>query len=91
MITLRMGSTQAAAVDVYCLDPAHCGAFPGTVAGPALTLPDPSAAYRWILDASNTLDDEACDLARCPEDRALARSWRDALGGLAARILRANP
>jgi len=88
VIRLRMGTEQAAAVDMYCTDIAHDGEFPGTVEGNVLVVAPAQAraVWEWLIDASNGLDDEASEADRDADDRRIARQWRDALHALTVRL-----
>ncbi len=91
MIALRMGATQAAAVDVYCLDDAHGGEFAGRVSGFVLEFEavDRLRVWDWLIDVANTLDDESCDSSRGADDRACSRRWGVAIMALAERVSKA--
>jgi hypothetical protein len=83
--TLRIGPTQHSALAVYVFDSIHgdedCGEapFPGTLSESSLTvdLGQREAAVTWLLDASNSADDDG-DV-----------EFRDALAALVPRVRRA--
>lgn len=89
-----LGSDQYDAVCMYCLDPAHDGAFlgrvvPSRVEGMGSLLVDAEhidVVFDWLTDACNSLDDESRELDRDADDRRIARRWRDALQGLTRRL-----
>jgi len=62
MITLRIGPVQASAMEIYVLDPIKDDQqpFPGSMAPGdgcyLLTVDDPDAAWRVLVDAANSAD-----------------------------------
>lgn len=83
MIELRVGATQAAALDVYVLDPAHdidpesrAFALDGSTLRVDLDALDLDAAAAYLIDAANSAD------------ASNDREFRDALHALAVRLRR---
>lgn len=83
-----MGATQAAAVAMYCTDPAHGDTFKGVVDGNVLTVhaEHTEVVIASLTEAANSLDDEAQDRSRSAEDRRTARAWRDSVQRLTKQI-----
>lgn len=97
MLSITIGSRQADALTLLCLDPCHVEwreergesepAF--SLDGRRLTVSDPERAAEEITDLANGCDDVAEGLA--PGDaaeRAESRRDRDALTALASRVRR---
>jgi hypothetical protein len=75
----RVGDVQAAALEIYVLDPVHAEAgdhFCGSLRGSVLEVTDLEPAWRRLVDAANDADGDG--------------DWqlRDALTALASRVLR---
>lgn len=91
---IRIGALQAAALEMYALDPIHEGdtevEIPGaTLEGLTLTIPgDLEQAARAITNAANDADAAATGQVEGlnVEERGMARAERDALTTLARRI-----
>lgn len=83
-VSFRVGTVQAAALDIYVFDPVFDEPlddedqqpFPGSFDGTNLTIDDPAAAWRVLVDAANSADED--------NDPQL----RDALQKLQRRALR---
>lgn len=89
-LRVQLGELQRSVVEIYCTDDAHEGAFPARVVGGALVF-EPAASdgvRSWLVEAANSLDDEARDERRDAADRALARAMRSAAERLASRVAR---
>jgi hypothetical protein len=89
-LRLRIGATQAGALDVYVFDPAHDPEWRQAmrVEGQTLHVTDPEAARALLVDALNSADDDAQRVAAAGDSEAakLARADRDALQSLVVRI-----
>ena len=96
MTTFRIGTRQAAALEIHVLDVAHEGSeteIPGaSLGGLLLTIPgDLEQAARALTEAANGCDDEAIGMIPrlSAEERGMAREDRDALTALSRRVRQA--
>lgn len=83
----RLGDVQIGALQIYIFDPVHAemgDVFPGRLEGRTLHVDDPEEAWRLLTEAANSAD---C-LTGDPECDRLDRAARDALTGLAGRVLK---
>lgn len=91
MIALtRLGDVQLGALQIYIFDPIHAengDVFPGYLDGTTLHVEDADEASRLLTEAANSADPEGRE--GDPVADRLDRAGRDALSGLAFRILRA--
>ena len=90
MRVMRLSDIAASVVEIYCVDVAFDGAFPGSLRDGSLTFAqaDAEAVAEWLMDVGNGLDDELEGKAgKKPrlDERQQVRALRNAAYRLSSR------